>query len=455
MARRRSKRNEPGPPNPKEETSLERIGGTSSSMPAWFLDKGSETTRTVGRVVVKNPAGQAIGLATGFLIPGGLLITCHHVIPSPAVAQTSAIQFDFRVASDGSFFPLAEFAFDPARFFATNKALDTTVVALTSPNPAGARVEARGSIALNHREDAILIGESVHVIHHPGGEPLSVSLDASVIKTFDDYILYAGDTAPGSAGAPVLNSNWELVGLHHSRVPRYDTDGRIISRDGTVWIESMGQDQVDWLAKEAIRSSSIKRWIDAVAVRVTSKKPRLPSPKIPRGSVTARPPSMPEARVVLQGGAADRPERDAVFVSYARADQNRVKWVDRLDVHLRQMPGLSTRVWNDSRIEAGVNWRKEIEYSLASAKAAVLLIGPNFLVSRFVLDNELPPLLKAAKEEGVRIFPLITDPSAYEESVLGQYQSFNDPKKCLSKLSGPEQNETLLALARAVAGVFQ
>jgi hypothetical protein len=128
-----------------------------------------------------------------------------------------------------------------------------------------------------------------------------------------------------------------------------------------------------------------------------------------------------------------------------------VKWIDRLDLHLRQIPGLSARVWSDSRIEAGMDWRREIEYGLARAKAAVLLVGPNFLVSRFVLDVELPDLLKAAENEGVRIFPVITDPSAYEESTLGRYQSFNDPRKSLAKLSGPEQNETLLALARAVA----
>lgn len=451
MARRLSKRQADGAVEPKKEISLERIIGRNSWMPSWFLAKGAETARAVGRVVVKSPAGSAFG--TGFLIPGGLLVTCHHVIPSAKVAKTSAVQFDYHVASNGSFSPLEEFALDPKRFFATHEVLDTTIVALTSPNATGARLESRGSILLDRYEDAILIGEAVHIIHHPGGEPLAVSLGASVLDLLDDYIHFDGDTAPGSAGAPVLNSNWELVGLHHSSVPRLDEEGRIIGRNGSVWESSMGIGEVDWLAKEAIRSSSIKRWLDSVVA--TAKKPRSARPKASRSVAPAPPPPVPESSVVLQGAAGARPVRDSVFVSYARADQKRVKWIDRLDLHLRQIPGLSTRIWNDSRIEAGVDWRQEIELGLASAKAAVLLVGPNFLVSRFVLENELPPLLKAAEEEGVRIFPLITDPSAYEESVLGRYQSFNDPKKYLSKLSGPEQNETLLALARAVAKVFE
>jgi hypothetical protein len=71
-------------------------------MPAWFLDKGAETTRVVGRVVVKSPAGKTVGFGTGFLVPDGLLITCRHVIPSVEEAQTSAVQFDYPVAPDGS-----------------------------------------------------------------------------------------------------------------------------------------------------------------------------------------------------------------------------------------------------------------------------------------------------------------------------------------------------------------
>jgi hypothetical protein len=440
----------------------------NSRLPVWFLEKGAETSKAVGRVVLKRPNGQTMGYGTGFLIQGGLFVTCHPVIPNAKEAQTAVVQFDYRVAADGSFSPLVEFALDPLRFFASNRELDTTVVAITSPNATGVRVEDRKIILLEPREDQILVGESVQIIHHPGGEPLSVALEERAIAIQGDFLHYAGDTFSGF-GAPVLNSNWELIGLHHSLFTRRDAAGQMLSRDGSVWDPLMGEDQIDTVAKEAIRASSIKRWLDTLAApapanptppvhsRSSGRAPLAPPDHVPRKP--RRPPPAPPATIseppVVLPGKGERPVRDSVFVSYARADQQRVPWFDRLNLHLRQIPRLLPRVWDDSRIETGADWRQEIEYGLARAKAAVLLVGPNFLVSRFVLDNELPPLLKAAKEEGVRIFPLITDPAAYEESILGQFQSFNDPKKYLSKLSAPKQNERLLEFARAVAKVFQ
>jgi hypothetical protein len=420
-------------------------------MQVWFLEKGAEVARAVGRIVINGSVGHPKGLATGFLVSRNLLVTCNHVLPSAEEARTSIVQFDYRVSSDGSFPHTLEFGFDVDRFFATNASLDVTVVAIASPNAAGARVEARGSIPLDACADPPLIGQPVLVLHHPSGEPLSVSFGARVLRVMENFIFYEGDTEPGSAGAPVLNSNWQAVGLHHSSVPRLDHKNRWLARSGAIWESAMGDEEIDWVAKEAVGAASIKSWLDGLT---SNKEPEVTT------DVALRPESVvpvPPLRdtVALGGITSGRPRRDSVFVSYAHADQKRVKWVDRLDLHLRQIPRLSTLVWSDSRIESGADWRSEIEHALASARAAVLLIGPNFLVSRFILQDEVPRLLEAANEQGVRIFPVITDPAAYEESILGRYQCFNQPKRPLSKLSGPEQNETLLALARAVARVFQ
>jgi hypothetical protein len=111
-------------------------------------------------------------------------------------------------------------------------------------------------------------------------------------------------------------------------------------------------------------------------------------------------------------------------------------------------------VWDDSRIETGAQWKAEIDIALKRARIAVLLIGPSFLGSEFIAKNELPPLLKAATDEGALVLPLITNHCSYERTALVRYQSFNDPKKPLEAMDLPEQNRWLQRFAEQIDDAF-
>ncbi|MBW3542890.1 MAG: endonuclease [Planctomycetes bacterium] len=71
------------------------------------------------------------------------------------------------------------------------------------------------------------------------------------------FLHYETDTAPGSSGSPVFNDQWEVVGLHHSGVPKRDSAGRILARDGSVWRSESGEHQIDWIANEGVRVAAI------------------------------------------------------------------------------------------------------------------------------------------------------------------------------------------------------
>src|SRR5262249_8566329 len=71
------------------------------------------------------------------------------------------------------------------------------------------------------------------------------------------FLHYKTDTAPGSSGAPLFNDRWEVVGLHHSGVPRKNAAGQILAVDGQVWHPEMGEQRIDWIANEGIRISRI------------------------------------------------------------------------------------------------------------------------------------------------------------------------------------------------------
>jgi hypothetical protein len=114
-------------------------------------------------------------------------------------------------------------------------------------------------------------------------------------------------------------------------------------------------------------------------------------------------------------------------------------------------------VWHDRLLVPGKPWHPGIENAIANARAAVLLLGPAFLGSEFIAEEELPLLFKAEQAGRLLIFPLVVAYCHYARNrLLGPVQAFNDPNTRLEALPEPEQNRILkdlsAAVARAVAG---
>jgi hypothetical protein len=104
--------------------------------------------------------------------------------------------------------------------------------------------------------------------------------------------------------------------------------------------------------------------------------------------------------------------KPTVFISYSHKDE---EWKDRLVTQLGvlQSQGLLD-LWDDRRISAGEDWHQEIQEAMATASVAVLLVSANFLTSRFILGEEVPHLLERRDKEGLRIFPVIIKPCAWQ-----------------------------------------
>src|SRR3954469_19980803 len=120
--------------------------------------------------------------------------------------------------------------------------------------------------------------------------------------------------------------------------------------------------------------------------------------------------------------------RTKVFISYSHADRD---WLDRLKRHLKPLVREGRlECWDDTHIRPGDDWKQEIRNALDTAQVAVLLISADFFASDFIDENELPPLLAAAQENGVRILPVIISASRFARSrELARFQAVNLPDR--------------------------
>ena len=139
--------------------------------------------------------------------------------------------------------------------------------------------------------------------------------------------------------------------------------------------------------------------------------------------------------------------RDQVFISYSRKDKD---WLERLQTMLVPLTRAGIKVWADPEIKPGEEWKKVIEQALAQTKVAVLLVSSDFLASRFILENELPPLLEAAKNEGLTILWVPVRPSYYKRTVIANYQAAYPPASPLSKLDYANQEDALVSIVEKI-----
>nr|MDZ8020196.1 COR domain-containing protein [Nostoc sp. SerVER01] len=140
--------------------------------------------------------------------------------------------------------------------------------------------------------------------------------------------------------------------------------------------------------------------------------------------------------------------RNQVFISYSHQDE---EWLTKLQTHLKPMiRNQNLLVWDDTKIQAGAEWRKEIENALAAAKVAVLLVSPDFLASDFIAENQLPPLLDAAEAKGLTIIWIPLSFTSYEETEIEKYQPAHPPNQPLKSLQAVQQDKAWVDICKNI-----
>jgi hypothetical protein len=138
-----------------------------------------------------------------------------------------------------------------------------------------------------------------------------------------------------------------------------------------------------------------------------------------------------------------------IFISYSHKDQ---AYLERLMVHLRPLEKKGIiDAWVDTRLKIGDKWRKEIGDALKHASVGILLVSADFLASDFIIDDELPPLLRSAEEKGTLILPVILKPCRFaRENSLNEFQAANSPDEPLSVLDESEREFVFDTIAQRI-----
>ncbi|WP_025740244.1 toll/interleukin-1 receptor domain-containing protein [Aquimarina pacifica] len=146
-------------------------------------------------------------------------------------------------------------------------------------------------------------------------------------------------------------------------------------------------------------------------------------------------------------------ERNGVFISYSKKD---AKWLDYLRVHLSYLEReYKFTIWEDSKIEVGAEWRKEIHKALSSTKVAILLVSANFISSDFINNEELPALLSAAEDEGAYIFPIIVSYCMFHDiSALSKFQTINRPSEPLTIMNEGQRDALFTKVTKEIKRVL-
>jgi hypothetical protein len=151
------------------------------------------------------------------------------------------------------------------------------------------------------------------------------------------------------------------------------------------------------------------------------------------------------------------PRTRTVFISYARDDVKGRNWLEELETHftpLRNRRNGDLRLWYDRLIVPGKDWWAEIGSGIKNADAAILLIGPGFLGSPFIMKTELPVIWDAEKRYGLRVYPLLISFCDYKRD-LGQIQFVNPTDEPLNMLPEGEQDRVLTGLVEAIEAVIK
>lgn len=205
----------------------EKVYGRGNLQPLAWLAQGAQVGQAVCRVVTPKSIG------TGFLIPGGKVITNNHVVQDAALAGQATVEFGFERDADGQLKTSVIFPVSAEGFVTAPPPLDCSILTVDASADA---LREWGHVDLAPDDDPT-VGDPVAIIQHPNGGEKQVAVTANeVVAVEAGRLAYLTDTLAGSSGAPVFDARWRVVALHRAGGAEVmGAEGRIRANEGVLF----------------------------------------------------------------------------------------------------------------------------------------------------------------------------------------------------------------------------
>lgn len=140
-----------------------------------------------------------------------------------------------------------------------------------------------------------------------------------------------------------------------------------------------------------------------------------------------------------------------LFISYSHRDEKLRQQLDKHLASLKRQKVIDT--WHDRKIEAGMEWAKQIDDSLNQADIILLLISPDFISSNYCSEIEMKQAIKRHEAGEAIVVPIILEPCDWTCVSFSKYQAF--PKNAKPITTWTNANEAFLDVIQGIRTVAE
>lgn len=126
-----------------------------------------------------------------------------------------------------------------------------------------------------------------------------------------------------------------------------------------------------------------------------------------------------------------------IFYSYSHKDE---KFRKRLETHLAGLKRLvKIKPWHDRDIEAGTEWKTDIDVHMKTAQIILLLVSSDFLASDYCYDIEMGCAMERHEKGEARVIPIILRPCQWQDAPFSKLQALPRGGKPVTEWTNADQ----------------